>query len=99
MFCNICLQKLVNKLLPDDILILEYLKSKNANNFQQAISRNTIKTDLEMTDHQCYTSIAKLENFEIISRQFGKRSSRYYITDNGEKSLRILENKLLEVKR
>lgn len=93
-FCLSCLEKAVDKLISDDIAILEYLKDENANIPQCAISRKVIKTDLDMPDYKCYTAMSKLENFNMIERQIGSRASKYFITKSGFEILRILEKKL-----
>lgn len=94
MFCKNCLQHSISKLKAEDIIIIEYLKEKKATIPQCSISRENIRDDLKLTSHKCYTAIARLECFDIISRQIVSKSSRYYVTENGQYVLEIMENKL-----
>lgn len=94
MFCTDCLRNIAENLMPNDIFILEYLNNKGANIPQYTVSRKIIKDDLKMTEHECYSSIARLECLSMIDRLVGTKSSRYFVTEVGQKSIGILENKL-----
>lgn len=94
MFCNSCLEKVANKLLVDDISILEYLLNKGSIAPQCAISREIIRDDLKTTSHKCFTAINRLEWFGFINRQTGSKKSKYYITESGKHVLNLLEHKL-----
>lgn len=98
MFCKNCLEKATDKLLSDEIAILEYLFNKNASLPQCAISRQIIRDDLDFTSHICYTAISRLECFDMLDKQPRSKSSKYYITESGKFALNILNNKLEGVK-
>lgn len=94
MLCMNCLAQATNKLIAEDIIILEYLKEKGANISQCAISRENIRNDLELTSHKCYTAISRLECFDAIGRQIKSKSSKYFITKSGKQILKIIDDKL-----
>lgn len=93
MFCDSCLEKVANKLLADDIVILEYLLNNGSIIPQCAISREIIRDDLKKTSHKCYTAISRLEWFGFIDRQI-RSKGKYYITESGRRVLNLIEHKL-----
>ncbi|AEO93399.1 gp137 [Bacillus phage G] len=97
MLCINCLQNATNKLIADDIIILEYLNNQGATIPQCTMSRETIKEELKMTNHKCYSSISRLECLDMIERKVGTKSSRYFITKNGQHVLYLVNDKLQEV--
>lgn len=97
MLCRSCLEKATNKLLSDEIVILEYLLEKEAVLTQCAISRQIIRDDLDLTSHICYTAIGRLECFDMIEKQPRSKSSKFFITESGKQAIAILNNKFQEV--
>lgn len=94
MFCRECLAHATNKLMTEDIMIMEYLNEKAATIPQCSISREIIRDELNLTSYKCYTAIGRLECFDIIDRQVISKASRYFLTEIGKQALEIMENKM-----
>lgn len=95
MFCEHCLALAANKLLPEDIIVLEYLGKEKANISQCSISRSTIKNDCNLSDYKCYTALDRLELFDMVAQQIRSKSNKYFITEAGQKILSIIEDKMV----
>jgi Fe2+ or Zn2+ uptake regulation protein len=96
MFCQSCLEKSITKLLPNDIVVLEYLLKQNATIAQCAISREVIKDENDLSIYKCYTALERLECFGMVDKQSRSKTSKYYITDAGKFVLNTIENKIGE---
>lgn len=94
MYCRDCLIKVTERLLPNDIMILEYLNDIGASILQCAVSRETIMRDVQLTVHRCYSTLERLNCLGMIERQPKSKTSKYYITDVGRMALRIIEDKM-----
>lgn len=97
MLCKSCLEKAANKLSQNEITILEYLSTKKAVISQCSISREIIRDDLDLTNHKCFSALARLECFDFVERNSLQKANKYFITATGTEVLSIFEKKMNEV--
>lgn len=95
MFCNCCLDKIIDKLLQNEIEVLEYLLSENALIPQCSLSRSTIKENTGLSEYKCYTSLDRLECYSMVGQQGRSKSNRYYITESGKYALEMIDKKMM----
>ncbi|MNJ90164.1 hypothetical protein D3C87_77580 [compost metagenome] len=97
MLCKSCLEKTANKLSQTDITILEYLSNKKAVISQCSISREIIRDELELTNHKCFSALARLECFDFVEKNSLQKANKYFVTPTGIEILSIFEKKMNEV--
>jgi NADPH-dependent 7-cyano-7-deazaguanine reductase QueF-like protein len=93
-FCENCLGIFSNKLLPNEIRVLEYLRFRGATISQCAISRTVIRDELGLTTHKCFTSLDRLECYDFVMQPTKSKSNKYYVTSFGETALINIEKKI-----
>jgi hypothetical protein len=94
MICDSCLSFFIEKLLPEDIIILEFLYEEKANMPQCSMSRNHIKYSCNLSEYKCYTALDRLEILGMIEKSNKTKTSRYWINNLGEKTLNIIRHKM-----
>lgn len=95
MFCNSCLDKIIDKLLQNEIEVLEYLLNEGATIPQCSISRSTIKNNTSLSEYKCYTSLDRLECYGMVGQQSRSKSNKYYITESGKYALNMIDKKMV----
>lgn len=95
MLCEGCLDKFVDKLLQEDIKVLEYLEKSNAAIPQCSISRSKIKEETKLSVYKCYTSLDRLECLDMVGQQSRSKSNKYFITNSGKYALASIDKKMM----
>ena len=66
-----------DKLLPNEIKILEYLKEQGATIPQCAISRTIVRDESNLTTYKCFTSLDRLECYEFVMQPTKSKANKY----------------------
>lgn len=97
MLCKDCLERATNKLLANDVAILEYLHTQKATIPQCSISREIIRDEMGLTSHKCFSALERLDCFGFVEKSNRHKASKYHITETGIEVLTIFEKKISEV--
>jgi hypothetical protein len=81
-----------DKLRNDDLVILEYLKSEDANSPQFSFSKDHIQIQTSMTSARTANSLIRLEVACLIDRQAFQKPQKFYITNSGFEMLKLFKN-------
>lgn len=91
--CPNCIEKITEKLTPNDIYVLHQLQDKAV--AQTGETKKEIFESLEdsMTDFQLYQALMRMEFLGFIGTQKRGRSMIYYIKESGIIALNILSER------
>lgn len=98
MYCQSCLKILLEKLNSNDIIVLEKLYTENSTIPQCSLSfdsiRDKIICDNQISQHNVYTSLKRLNEFGFIETQRWTRKNKYYITKDGINILNMIQGNI-----
>ena len=98
MYCQNCLNQILQKLNNHDIIVLEYMINENSTMPQCSLSIQTIIQNFDdnndITPHNIYTSLKRLNIFGFVETQKWTRKNKYYVTIDGIQILKLIEQNI-----